>query len=187
MLLSYPCQNHKPTAMYAIRRIKRSVNALCWAVDFRRRGKPYSKKFHDLKHDGSKKALEAAIAWRDKKLAETNILTYREFRQQKRSNNTSGVPGVHFLRTVTQPHGVWQAKIKPRGGKAAHKTFSVQKFGYQGAFKRAVAARAEMLRALEDRPYIKHPTAKRLASSQRESPHGNHRQPETLHRLLSAR
>ncbi len=186
MLLSCSRPNHKPTAMYAIRRIKRAVNAWCWAVDFRRRGKPYSKKFHDLKHGGSKKALAAAIAWRDKKLAETKILTYRDFHQQKRSNNTSGVPGVHFLRTVTQPNGVWQAKIKPRGGKPIHRTFSARKFGYGGAFERAVAARAEMLRSLKDRPYIKHPTAKRLASSQRQRSHGNHRKPEALHRLLSA-
>jgi hypothetical protein len=158
--------------MYAIRRIKRAINAWCWAVDFTSRGKPYSKKFHDLKHDGSKKALEAAIAWHDKKLAETNILTYREFRQQKRSNNTSGVPGVHFLAPAAMPEGIWQAKIKPRCGKAVHKTFSVRRFGYQEAFKRAVAARNAMLQMLEDRPYIKHPTARRF-NAMRQSKSGN--------------
>lgn len=159
--------------MYAIRRIKRAINAWCWAVDFRRRGKSYSKDFHDLKYGGSKKALAAATAWRDKKLAETEVLTYREFHQQKRSNNTSGVPGVHFLKTVTQPGGVWQAKIKPGGGKAVHKTFSVRRFGYQEAFRRAVAARNAMLQMLGDRPYIKHPTAKRYHDVKCRSGNGN--------------
>jgi hypothetical protein len=55
-------------------------------------------------------------------------MTFREFHQQKRSNNRSGVPGVHFLKTRRQPQGAWQEKIKlPNGGKIT-KTFSVRKF-----------------------------------------------------------
>lgn len=49
----------------------------------------------------------------------------REFCQQKRSNNTSGVPGVHFLRLKNQPKGIWQARIKLADGRKIHKTFSV--------------------------------------------------------------
>ena len=152
--------------MYAIRRVMRKTNSWAWSVDFTRRGRLYSKDFFDGTHGGRKKALAAAIAWRDKKLAETKVLTYREFHQHRRSNNTSGVPGVHFLRTDLQPQGFWQARIKPKGRRPMYKTFSVRKFGYGEAFRRAVKARMEMLQALEDRPYIKHPTARRLAALQ---------------------
>lgn len=156
--------------MYAIRRIKRAVSAWGWSVDFTRRGKRYSKKFYDQKHGGAKKALAAAIAWRDRTLARTKILTYREFCQQKRSNNTSGVPGVHFLKTARQPQGIWQAKIKLADGTKKHKSFSVREFGHREAFGRAVAARAKMLQMMEDRPYIKHPIARRFAAKQMGTP-----------------
>lgn len=82
--------------------------------------------------------------------------------QQKRSNNTSGVPGVHFLTTTRQPLGYWQARIKTAGC-AIHRTFSVRKFGKRQAFRLAVAARDKLLDMIEDRPYIKNPIAKRLS------------------------
>lgn len=152
--------------MYAIHRVKRAVNAWGWAVDFTRCGKLYSKKFYDQKHGGAKRALAAAITWRDRNLARTKVFTYREFCQQKRSNNTSGVPGVHFLKTARQPHGIWQARIKLANGTKKHKSFSVRKFGHREAFRRAVAARTELLQLVDDRPYLKHSTAKRLAAKQ---------------------
>ena len=150
--------------VYAITRSKAARNAWYWAVHFKRRGKLYFKRFYDLTLGGTKKALAAAIDWRDRSLVQAKVLTYREFHEQTRSNNTSGVPGVHFLRTVRQPQGVWQAKIKLPDGRKPTKAFSVQKFGRREAFKRAVAARNEMLRMLQDRPYIKHPTAKRFVA-----------------------
>jgi hypothetical protein len=134
-------------------------------VHFRRRGKLYYKRFYDRKCGGSKKARISAITWRDRKLIEAKPLTYREFHQQVRSNNTSGVPGVHFLRTTKQPQGIWQARIQLPDGRKIHRTFSVRKFGERRAFERAVAARAEMLHLVEDRPYIKDVTAKRFAPS----------------------
>lgn len=149
--------------MYAIIRLKAARNAWYWAVHFRRRGALCYKRFYDQKHGGEKNALAVAIAWRDQQLAQTDIFTWREFHEQKRSNNTSGVPGVHFLRTTTQPNGIWQAKIKPTNGKMMTKTFSVLKFGNEEAFARAVTARREMLARLEDEPYLYHPTAKKFA------------------------
>jgi hypothetical protein len=148
--------------MYAIRRVNRAITAWCWTFEFTRRGTLYTKHFFDGSHGGSKKALSAAIAWRDKKLAEIDILTIREFCQQKRSNNTSGVPGVHFLRSARQPLGLWQAKVTLRGGRKVHRSFSVLRFGEREAFRRAVAARAQLLLLIDDRPYLKHRTARRL-------------------------
>ncbi len=150
--------------MYAVTRAKKAKNAWYWRVTFRRRGKRYSRTFHDLKHGGSKKALAAAIAWRDRQLKRTGVLSFREFCAHRRSNNTSGVAGVHFLRSAAQPHGIWQAKIKLPDGRKMTKSFAVRRFGERQAFRLAVAARAKMLDLVAERPYLHHPTAKKFAA-----------------------
>jgi hypothetical protein len=154
--------------MYAIRRHRAAVKAWCWRVHFGRRGKIYSKSFYDLTWGGSKEAKAQAIAWRDAQLAELDVLTVREFHQQKRSNNVSGVPGVHFHKTARQPLGFWQAKVRYHDGKSMAKSFSVLKFGDKEAYRLAVTARYELLAKVENRPYLKHPVAKRLAKQSRE-------------------
>ncbi|MGB3934514.1 MAG: hypothetical protein WBL29_02250 [Burkholderiales bacterium] len=153
--------------MYAITRAKKAKNAWYWRVSFKRRGEDYARTFYDLKHGGQKKALAAALAWRDRQLKRSGVLTLREFHAQRRSNNTSGVPGVHFLRSAAQPRGTWQAKIKLPNGRKVTKSFAVMKFGARSAFRRAVAARARMLELVGDQLYLKHPTAMKFATSVR--------------------
>src|ERR1039458_1939265 len=148
--------------MYAIRRHRAAIKAWCWRVNFRRRGKAYSKTFYDMACGGSKKAKTEAVAWRDGQLAELKALTLLEFHQQKRSNNRSGVTGVHFHRTAEQPLGFWQATIRFHDGKRMSKAFSVRKFGRRQAFRLAVAARSELLAMVENRTYLYHPLAMRL-------------------------
>lgn len=152
--------------MYAIRRHRAAIKAWCWRVNFKRAGKVYSKSFYDLTCGGSKEAKAQAIAWRDEKLAELDVLTVREFHQQKRSNNVSGVPGVHFHKTTAQPVGFWQATIRFHDGKRLARSFSVCFHGDKEAFRLAVAARSELLAKVENRPYLKHPVAKRLSRQQ---------------------
>ena len=156
--------------IYAITRLKAARNAWYWAVHFRRRGKMHFKRFYDLKHGGSKQVLAAAKAWRDRNLAKTKTFTHREFHAQRRSNNTSGVPGVHFVKSARQPSGAWQAKIKLPDGRKITKSFSVLKFGRKGAFKRATAARADMLTLIDEQPYLYDETAKQFAA--KKSSHG---------------
>ena len=121
---------------------------------------------YDITSGGSKKAKAEAVAWRDQRLAEFKALTLLEFHQQKRSNNVSGVPGVHFHITPVQPLGYWQASIRFHGGKRMAKSFSVRKFGRREAYRLAVAARAELLAKVENRPYLYDAVAKRLSSRQ---------------------
>lgn len=149
--------------MYAIFRFKAALNAWYWVVHFRRRGSFHFRRFYDLTHGSSKKALAAAITWRDRRLAKARVLTLREFNQIRRSNNRSGVPGVHFLRPREMPRGVWQAKVTFSNGKSVTKAFGVQKYGAREAFKRAVEARVELLKLVEDRPYLYDPLAKEFA------------------------
>ena len=65
-------------------------------------------------------------------LAETKALGILEFSELKRSNNTSGAPGVTFSKSARQPEGMWQARLKLDGGKTATKSFSVRRHGAQG-------------------------------------------------------
>jgi hypothetical protein len=150
--------------MYAIKHLQADRGTWYWAVHFRRRGRLYYKRFYEPKYGGSQKALRGAISWRDRELVKAKALTFREFHQQKRSNNRSGVPGVHFLKTERQPRGIWQAKTKLPTGKKITKTFSVRKFGSRKAFELAVKARREMLMLVGDRLYLYHPTARRFAA-----------------------
>lgn len=149
--------------MYAIRRHRAAIKAWCWRVRFSRRGIVYSKSFYDLTCGGSKEAKAAAIAWRDEQLAKLNALTLVEFHQRQRSNNVSGVTGVHFHKTTRQPLGFWQAKIRFQDGRSRAKAFSVRLYGYKEAFRLAVAARAELLAQVENRPYLHNLEGKRLS------------------------
>lgn len=150
--------------MYAISRLKRAKTAWQWRVHFRRRGKLHAKSFPDLKHGGRKKALVAAIAWRDARMGRVRPLGLREFNAMRRSNNTSGVAGVHFLRSRRQPLGYWQAKIKMPNGRKIHRSFSVRRFGERQAFRLAVAAREELLMRVENRPYLYSRIAKQFVA-----------------------
>ncbi len=123
----------------------------------------YSKSFYDLACGGTKEAKAAAIAWRDAQLAKIEALTLLDLHKQKRSNNVSGVPGVHFHKTSRQPLGFWQAKIKAGGGNSTTKSFSVRQYGDDEARRLAVAARSELLANVENRAFLHHPVAKRLS------------------------
>ncbi len=148
--------------MYAIRRHHATANSWCWRVRFSRRGTSYSKSFYDLTCGGSKEAKAQAVAWRDARLAEVEALTLLDLHKRTRSNNVSGVAGVHFHKTPRQPLGFWQAKIKVGYGKSATKSFSVRQYGGDEAYRLAVAARADMLAMVENRAFVHHPVARRL-------------------------
>ena len=152
--------------MYAIKHLQADKGTWYWSVNFSRNGQHHYRRFYEPKYGGSDAALQAAIAWRDEKLAEAKVLGVLEFCQKKRSNNSSGVPGVHFLTPAAQPEGIWQARLKLADGTNTTKTFSVQKHGKRKAFKLAVAARREMLQRAKDRPYVYDPLAKKFAARQ---------------------
>ena len=148
--------------MYAIIRLQHSNGTWCWVVNFSRQGMSYRKSFFDPRYGGLKGARKAAMAWRDEQLAKAQPLSMVNFCQIKRDNNTSGVPGVHFLTSARQPQGIWQAKLKING-KARSKSFSVLLHGKQAAYEMAVAAREQLLAQANDQPYLYDKLAKKLA------------------------
>lgn len=70
---------------------------------------------------------------------------------------------MHFHKSLAQPLGFWQANIKCNDGKRVAKSFSVRKYGEREAFHLAVAARANLLAQIKDRPYLYHTIAKQLS------------------------
>jgi hypothetical protein len=156
----------QPKHHYAIKRLRAGTGTWYWFVKFSRRGSFYERRFYDPKHGGTEAALQAAVRWRDAMMAKVRVLRMSEFCQQRRSNNTSGVPGVHFLRPPSQPEGIWQAKLKLGGGRSDTKSFSVLKHGERRAFELAVEARQRMLAQAEDRAYVYDPLAKAVAARQ---------------------
>lgn len=154
--------------VYAIRRLQvHPSGTWCWSVAFTRAGKRYGRRFYDPQHGGSRAARRAAIAWRDEQLAQVQPLRIVEFAALPRSNNTSGVPGVSFLKPARQPEGIWQARLKLGGGRTRTASFSVRLHGYEGALALAVKARQAMLASGDDRAFIHAPTAKRAAAMRR--------------------
>lgn len=146
---------------YALTRLQDQHGAWHWRVLFRRRAKWHQRRFYDRDHGGDAGARKAARAWRDQQLAQVDTFTKLEFCQQRRGNNTSGVPGVHFLTSPRQPLGYWQAKLKLSGRRALHKSFSVKEYTYDVAYAMAVAARQAMLARQVDEPYLYAAVAKR--------------------------
>ena len=152
--------------MYAIKRQMAAKAAWFWVVAFSRNKTRYYKRFYELKHGGSDLARAAAVAWRDEQLRQVKVLTVAEFCEKRRSNNTSGVPGVVFLTSKRQPQGLWQARLKLANAPLKSKSFSVRQYGFAKACELAIAARQAMLEAAGDIPYVHDPVALRFAEMQ---------------------
>lgn len=150
--------------IYAISRLQSKRGGWWyWAVRFSRAGQLFYKHFYDVRRGGPEKALADAIAWRDEQLLAIKALSMREFCQIKRTSNHSGVPGVQFIRTKSQPLGCWQARLKRPDGKTIAKTFSVKLYGEREAFELAKAAREGLLDTVDDKPFLHHVDAKKFA------------------------
>jgi hypothetical protein len=141
--------------VYSIKRLQSQPSGTwCWRVTISRAGKRYSRSFYDPMYGGSDAAKIVAIDWRDEQLARIAAMSILDFCQLERSNNTSGIAGVHFSTPKRHPEGIWQARLKLAGGPTRTKSFSVRMHGWERARRLAVAARQQMLAEAENRPYV---------------------------------
>lgn len=114
-----------------------------WRLSMKRRGTWIDCKFKITEYGDMEQALQAAIAFRDQVNQEYAPFTKQEFCATLRSNNTSGVPGVFVTRD-----GYWKAMRQFPDGSIKSRQFAISKYGAEDAYRRAVAARHELLRMI---------------------------------------
>ena len=121
-----------------------------WWVRFRINGKSISEYFSDTKYQGKDKACEAAVAFRDAIVREMKPSSPQKPYKAATRRSTSGIIGVNRTCSHTTnrlgkryPYACWQAHWPILGGigKKAHKSFSVQRHGEEGALRLAIQAR----------------------------------------------
>ena len=92
---------------------------------------------------GERKALAQARRWRKEKLREIqNLPEAANPLKKMQSNNTSGIIGVRRGRTAW--NDVWSATWTEKG-RQFHRSFSVEKFGEEEAFRRACRTRSHRI------------------------------------------
>jgi hypothetical protein len=149
-LTAMPWHDRKPDPWYAIRTIKGAWGTV-YRVAFTRHGRNVAKLFRVRDFDSEGAALKAARAWRDGMTLSLLPETKQEFSQRMRPDNTSGCPGVYLKRQVVRrgdwsgEYAFWQAQT-PQGVKPFRsRSFSVDRYGFVGAYELAVQARAEFV------------------------------------------
>jgi len=149
-----PRHARRPDVWYAIR-THRGAQRIVQRVSFTRDGKNVAELFRVRDYGNAREALKAARAWRDRMTRKLQPETKRQFSLRMRSDNTSGCPGVYLKRLVmhrgdrTYKYMLWQAQT-PQGVKPSRsRSFSVDRYGFDGAYALAVKARAEFVAEVE--------------------------------------
>ncbi|MCI0416354.1 AP2 domain-containing protein [bacterium] len=121
-------------------------HAYGWFVRVAYRSKMYQKFFSDLAEGGKRKALKAAIKWRDK--TERKLGKPRTERKvaMPSSRNTSGVVGIRETTKAMTRDGrkkgpVYEVWWFPKPGEIRKTSVSIYKYGQREAFRRAQALR----------------------------------------------
>lgn len=141
--------------MYGIRRVDSDGSRThAWVVTIARRRRKFVKCFTDGVYGGKRKALAAAIAYRDQIISRNPPMTLKEFCSVMKRNNRSGVSGVcRYASGDPRRDGklrwYWIARWSPEPGKTKQIKFSVNKYGEKDAFQRAVHARKKALAQLK--------------------------------------
>ncbi|MFA5906212.1 MAG: hypothetical protein WC836_19945, partial [Desulfobacula sp.] len=100
-----------------------------WFVTVQRKGKVIRRMFSDVALGGKKKALKAAIEFRNKVLADiSEYECHIHMRLILRKNNTSGIPGVGRYETIQNVKtgrrvAYWQAFWDDENGKKRGRSF----------------------------------------------------------------
>ncbi len=146
--------------MFNIRRVDHAASSThCWRVTVQRRTRVYVRNFSDNHHGGAEKALQAAKAYRDALVTAHPPLSLPAYCAILKKNNRSGISGLtrvdrwELVRGRRHRRLYWEAQWPVGSGRSQHKKFSIRKYGEQGAFQKALAARETALRALSSETF----------------------------------
>ena len=126
-----------------------------WEVRIMRRGKKVEKFFSDNGYGGKTQALRAAKEYRDKLEATMKPYTVAERAKKPSKRNSSGVVGVRksYRKDIRDGYEYtyycWVAQWTDGKGRRRTKSFSIDKFGDEKAFQKAVAARKKGIKESE--------------------------------------
>lgn len=118
-----------------------------WEVRIQRRGKRVEKFFADNTHGGKRMALQAAKHFRDQMETELRPLSIREMARNPSIRNRSGTVGVRrSVKTDVRgeyefTYAFWVAQWTDGKGKRRTRSFSVDRYGEDEAYRMAVKAR----------------------------------------------
>lgn len=118
-----------------------------WEVRLQRKGKRFEKFFADGQYGGRRAALQAAKSFRDSLEQRYQKYTVEELARQPSVRNKSGVVGVRRTVQVEETedyvysYAFWIAQWTDGKGKRKTRSFSVDKYGEDEAYQRAVQAR----------------------------------------------
>jgi hypothetical protein len=122
-----------------------------WRVTLQRMNRIEMKSFSDGVFGGKRKALRAAIEYRDSLLAEHAVDKHRVWvRTRLRKNNTSGIPGVARYEVLANPNtgrraAFWLAFWVDEHGASRKRKFCVTLRGERQAKRLAIAERERQL------------------------------------------
>lgn len=123
-----------------------------WLVQVTRDGHTQVKLFSDSVYGGKRKALNAAVSYREKILAEVSFYEYQIRRRSiLRRNNRSGIPGVGRYDLIGNPKTgrrvvFWLAHWVNEHGGSGKRKFSVLLHGERKAKQLAIAERERQLK-----------------------------------------
>ena len=119
-----------------IKRIDTDINHThAWLVQVQRQGEIFIKMFSDNLNGGKRKALKAAIEFRDNTMTKASGYSYHFNRRTVlRRNNTSGIPGVGRYENVSNPKTkrvsiFWVAYWDDECGVRRQRKFMVSRYG----------------------------------------------------------
>jgi AP2 domain len=140
--------------MERIRNIRRIDNearsTFAWLVQVQRRSHIIIKMFSDSLFGGKKKALAAALAYRDALILAASPAEHNHWhRTIVRRNNISGIPGVGLFKRASGSER-WIAYWDDENGIRRSQSFAVSIHGKRKAKQLAIAKRQEQLARIFD-------------------------------------
>lgn len=138
-----------------ISRLDYETSADAWLVRYTREGVTFNKLFSDGVYGSAEKSRKAAQEYYDELRTVFPPPTYQEFLALNKP--VSGIHGVRRMTQKTKGHfyDVWTARWL-LNGKNQIRTFSVNKYGEEGARQLAIKARAEVEPLLEKQYYTRY-------------------------------
>lgn len=151
--------------MRNLRRVDHSASSThCWRVTVQRRTEVFTRDFSDGVHGGREQALQAALAYRDTVIETHPPLSKPDYCAIVKKNNRSGVSGLSRVDGWDLSRGrrmrrlYWEVQWPIENGRSRHRKFSILKYGEEGAYQLALAARETALEALASQTFSPYDT-----------------------------